>query len=65
MNKYNILSRAEMKKVMGGSEAYDCEDWRSKEFLTCFSCCITVNSMEVCLKTTNCGSSPAAIIIQL
>lgn len=62
MKKVNLLSKAEMKNVMGGNAAYDCESWREQEFLTCFNCCITVNSMDTCLEPKNCGPSPIEVI---
>jgi hypothetical protein len=52
MKKFNLLSRAEMKKVMGGNlddESIDdggisgggvCDNWWKKDKYTCYNCCI-------------------------
>lgn len=62
MKKVNLLSKAEMRNVLGGNvDAGICDDWRKSEFLTCFNCCITVHSTDDCLKTTNCGPSPIVV----
>lgn len=55
MNKQNLLSRAEMKKVMGGNDTtpeivddgFACEDWKTKPDI-CYNCCITVHSADDC-----------------
>ena len=47
-----------MKKVMGGVGEAGCSDWRTKEFIICYGCCLTVNSSETCLLESNCGDTP-------
>jgi hypothetical protein len=56
MKKANLLSKAEMKKVMGGyaqPETGICDDWAKAEKSTCYNCCITVRDLDEC--ATKCG----------
>lgn len=62
-NAENALSRKEMKTIMAGlaAESGVCDSWRSKEFSTCYNCCITVHSSDKCLEPSNCGPTPIVI----
>lgn len=61
MKKVNLLSKAEMKKVMGGNaEPALCDDWRTKSYDVCYQCCITVYSPDTCMEKKNCGDPPSS-----
>lgn len=48
-----VLSRTQLKKVLGGvNKSTICNDWGSNPE-TCYNCCITVNSWDYC--ATKCG----------
>ena len=59
MKKLNLLSRADMKKIMGGTELpaepgiggdHACDDWAKAETSVCFNCCMTVKDVVDCTK---------------
>ena len=49
MNKVNVLSKSEMKNVLGGGAAStngQCNDWTNANYVTCYNCCIAYHDTQ-------------------
>jgi len=44
-----VLNRAQLKKVFGGTaDSTVCSDWRKADAATCLNCCLTVHNIDYC-----------------
>ena len=48
-NGGEVLNRAQLKKVFGGTaDSTVCNDWRNNNSAICLNCCLTVHSLDYC-----------------